>query len=131
MCFLFSLNANFLKYSRAEWVNKNLNGDSRVNKIVNDHNNSFQERVDNIVNNNLSLVQHNNYDKKEKSMSVIIIGDSMLNNINRCGLLKSKKVSVSNFPGITSNDILDEVEDTLKTHPDIVIVHAETNGEGI
>ena len=128
---MFSLNANFLKYSRAEWVNKNLNGDSRVNKIVNDHNNSFQERVDNIVNNNLSLVQHNNYDKKEKSMSVIIIGDSMLNNINRCGPLKSKKVSVSNFPGITSKDILDEVEDTLKTHPDIVIVHAETNDEGI
>ena len=34
-------------------VNKNLNGDSGVNKTVNDHNNSFQERVDNIVNNNL------------------------------------------------------------------------------
>ena len=39
-------------------VNKKLNGDSRVNKTVNDHNTSFQEtereRVDNIVNNNLS-----------------------------------------------------------------------------
>ena len=128
---MFSLNANFLKYCWAEWVHKNLNGDSRVNKIVNDHNNSFQERVDNIVNNNLSLVQHNNCDKKEKSKSVIIIGDSMLNNINRCGLLKSKKVSVSNFPGITSKDILDEVEDTLKSHPDILLVHAETNDEGI
>ena len=34
-------------------VNKNLNGDSGVNKTFNDHNNSFQERVDNIVNNNL------------------------------------------------------------------------------
>ena len=55
----------------------------------------------------------------------------MLNNINRCGLLKSKKVSVSNFPGITSKDILDEVEDTLKSHPDILLVHAETNDEGI
>ena len=42
-------------------VNRNLNGDSRVNKTVNDHNNSFQERVDNIVNNNLPLVQHNDY----------------------------------------------------------------------
>ena len=40
-------------------VNKNLNRDSRVKKTVNDHNNSFQEIVDNIVNNNLPLVQHN------------------------------------------------------------------------
>ena len=56
-------------------VNKNLSGNCSVNKTVNDHNNSFQERVDNIVNNNLSLVQHNDYNK-EKS-NVIIIGDSM------------------------------------------------------
>ena len=107
-------------------VNKNLNGDSGVNKTVSDHNNSFQERVDNIVNNNLPLIQHNNYNKKEKS-NVIIIGDSMLNNINSCGLSKSNKVSVSNFPGATSEDILDEIEDTLKTHPDTLIVHARTN----
>ena len=88
-------------------VNKNLNGDSGVNKTVSDHNNSFQERVDNIVNNNLPLIQHNNYNKKEKS-NVIIIGDSMLNNINSRGLSKSNKVSVSYFPGATSEDILDE-----------------------
>ena len=98
-------------------VNKNLNGDSGINKTVNDDNSSFQERVDNIVDNKLPPVQHNDYNKKEKS-NVIIIGDSMLNNINSCGLSKSNKVSVSNFPGATSEDILDEIEDTLKTHPD-------------
>ena len=37
------------------------------------------------------------------------------------------KVSVSNFPGATSEDILDEIEDTLKTHPDTLIVYAGTN----
>ena len=105
-------------------VNKNLNGDSGVNKTVSDHNNSFQERVDNIVNNNLPLIQHNNYNKKEKS-NVIIIGDSMLNNINSRGLSKSNKVI--HFPGATIEDILDEIEDTLKTHPDTLIVHARTN----
>ena len=42
-------------------VNKNFDGDSHVNKTDNDHNNSFQKRVDNIVNNNLPLVQHNDY----------------------------------------------------------------------
>ena len=45
-------------------VSKNLNGDSRVKKIVNDHNYSFQERVHNIVN-NLNLVQHNDNIKKK------------------------------------------------------------------
>ena len=107
-------------------LGKNLNGDSRVNKTVNDHNNSFQERVDNIVNNNSlwSNIIINN--KKEKS-NVIIISDSMLNNINSRGLSKSNKVSVSNLPGATSEDILDEAEDTLKIHPDTLIVHAGTN----
>ena len=71
-----------------------------------------------IVNNNLPLVQDDNYNKKEKSKNIIIIGDSMLNNINSRELSKSKKVSVSNFPGATSEDILTEVEGTLKTHPD-------------
>ena len=84
-------------------LGKNLNGDSRVNKTVNDHNNSFQERVDNIVNNNFPLVQHNNYNKKEKS-NFIIISDSMLDNINSRRLSKSNKVSVSNLPGATSED---------------------------
>ena len=84
-------------------------------------------RADNIVNNKLPLAQHNNYNKKEKSKSVITINDSMLNNINSRGLSKSKKVSISNFPGATSEGILDKVEDTLKTHPDTLIVHAGTN----
>ena len=44
-------------------------------------------RVDNIVNNNIHLVQHNDYNKKAKS-NVIISGDSMLNNINSRGLSK-------------------------------------------
>ena len=45
-------------------VNKNLNGDSRINKTVNDHKNKFQERVDNIVDNDLPMVQHTDYNKK-------------------------------------------------------------------
>ena len=114
---------NFLSNQLA---NTNLSGDSRVNKTVNDHNNSFRERIDNIFNNNLPLVQHHDYNKNEKS-NVIIIGDSMLNNINSRGLSKSNKVYVSHFPGATIEDILDEIEVTLKTHPDTLIVHSGTN----
>ena len=51
----------------------------------------------------------------------------MLKNINSRVLSKSKKVSVSNLPGATSEDILDKIENTLTTHPDTLIVHAETN----
>ena len=100
-----------------EHVNKSLNGDFRADKTVNDHNNSFQERHDNIVNNNLPLIQDDIYNKKEKSKNVIIICDSMLNSINSHGLSKFKKVSVSTFPGATSEDILAEVEDTLTPPP--------------
>ena len=71
---------------------------------------SFQEKVDNIVNNNLPLVQYNNSNnKKEKSQNMIIFDDSMLNSINNRELSKSKNVSVSNFPGATSENILGEV----------------------
>ena len=71
---------------------------------------SFQEKVDNIVNNNLPLVQYNNSNnKKEKSQNMIIFRDSMLNSINNRGLSKSKKVSVNNFPGAISENILGEV----------------------
>ena len=69
---------------------------------------SLQEKVDNIVNNNLPLFQYNNSnDKKEKSQN-IIFGDSMLNSINSRGLSKSKKVSVSSFPESTNENMLGE-----------------------
>ena len=50
-------------------------------------------------------------DKTRKE--VIIIGDSMLNNINNRGLSKSKKVEVLNFQGATSSDIIGKIDDVL------------------
>ena len=52
----------------------------------------------------------------------------MLNNINSRGLSKSKSVSVSvsNHPGTTSEYILSEGQETLKTNPDTLIVRAGT-----
>lgn len=51
----------------------------------------------------------------------------MLNNINSRDLSKSKKASVSNVPGTTHEDILEEIDGSLKSHPDTLIVHAVTN----
>ena len=54
---------------------------------------------------------------------VIIIGDSMLNNINNRGLSKSKKVEVLNFPGATSKDIIGKIDDVLSSVKWIRLAH--------
>ena len=45
------------------------------------------------------------------SNKVVVIGDSMWNNINSRGLSKSKEVDVFNFPGATSSDVLTKIDD--------------------
>ena len=49
----------------------------------------------------------------------------MMNNIN--GLSKSNAVLVKNFPGATSEKILEEMDGIIKQKPDSIIVHAGTN----
>ena len=51
----------------------------------------------------------------------------MLNNINARGLSKSKKVDVLNFPGATSSDIVNEIDEVLKAKPESLIIHIGTN----
>ena len=41
---------------------------------------------------------------------VLVIGDSMLNNVNSRGLSKSKNVEVINFSGATSTDIVENID---------------------
>ena len=112
-----------ISFLSKQLINKNHYGDSCNGTTVNDHNGSFQEKAE-IINNNFPLGQ----DKKEnKAKNAIIVDDSMLNNINSRGRSKSKKVSVSSHPGATTEDILSAVEESLKTNPDTLIVHAATN----
>ena len=49
---------------------------------------------------------------------VIIIGDSMLNNINSRRLSKSKMVEILNFSGATSNGIVGKIDDVLNQKPE-------------
>ena len=70
------------------------------------------------------------YRKKNPEMiknDVIIISDSMLNNVNCHGLLKSKKVEVLNFPGATTSDIANRMDDILVDKPQSLILHVGTN----
>ena len=59
--------------------------------------------------------------------SIILTGDSMLNNISEKGLSKTHKVRVINFPGGTSGKITDQLDDLIKGKPDDLIVHVRTN----
>ena len=54
----------------------------------------------------------------KKSKNAVNIGDSILNNINRKGLSKSKKVDVLNTLGSTSSDIVDKIDDVLEGKPE-------------
>ena len=53
--------------------------------------------------------------------------DSMLNGVNEKGLSKSHNVKVKNYPGATSDDILDKIDNLLKVKPDCLLVNVETN----
>ena len=64
---------------------------------------------------------------EDLSNKVVVIGDSMLNNINSCGLSKSKEVDVLHFPGATSSDVLTKIDDVLNKKPVSLIVHVGTN----
>ena len=63
----------------------------------------------------------------KKSKDVVIIGDSMLNNITGKGLSKSTNVDDLNIPGATSGDIVDKIDDVLEGKPESLIVHIGTN----
>ena len=51
----------------------------------------------------------------------------MVNNINECGLSKTNKVLVRNFPGASSEKILEQMDEIIKEKPDPIIIHAGTN----
>ena len=63
---------------------------------------------------------------EDLSNKVVVIGDSMLNNINSCGLSKSKEVDVLHSPGATSSDVLTKIDDVLNKKPASLIVHVGT-----
>ena len=60
---------------------------------------------------------------RDLSNKAVIIGDSMLNNINSCGLSKSKEVDVLNFPGATNGYVLTKIDDVLNKKLASLVVH--------
>ena len=80
-------------------------------------NNSSEESSDNKTD------KRNDQQKKK----VVITGDSMLNGLHEKGLSMNRNVKVKNYPGGTSEVILDNIDDIVKNKPDCLINHAGTN----
>ena len=75
---------------------------------------------------NSNFKNSNNEEKQEKK-KIVVAGDSVLNGVNEKVLSKSHNVKVKNYPGATSEDILDKIDDLLKVKPDCLLVHIGTN----
>ena len=53
--------------------------------------------------------------------------DSLLNGINETGLSHKHRVKVLRKPGATSERILDEIDDVIKSKPEHLVIHVGTN----
>ena len=63
----------------------------------------------------------------DRLMSVVIIGDSMLNNINPRGISKYGIVNIKHFSRSTSESMKDYINPTIRSKPDAMIIHVGTN----
>ena len=68
--------------------------------------------------------QSNNSHTKRK---ILVAGDSLLNNIHETGHSKQHTVKVKNFPGATTEPILEKMENLQESKPDVLILHAGTD----
>ena len=65
--------------------------------------------------------------KSNKKTKVVVTGDSLLNGISEKWLSRSHQVTFKNFPGGTSENVLEETENWIGDKPDCIIIHAGTN----
>ena len=63
------------------------------------------------------------FSRKKK---IVLTGDSMVNGISEKGLSVNYKVKIVNFPGSTSEKILEKLDDIIKEKPDLIF-YAGTN----
>ena len=92
---------------------------------ISDNNNHQITNGNNKYNHHDTPIENLINDKARKE--VIIIGQSMLNDIKNCGVSKSKKIEVLNFPGATSKEIVRKIDDVLNQKPESLIVHVGPN----
>ena len=131
---------NLLKYRIANLENEISKKDPIIDHLTDQlftsrnasHNNknNLQKDDDNNGNNSKSTddktSSQGNGERNDKR-KVVVTGDSLLNGINERGISKPHKVNVHNFPGGTSETILEELDTLVASKPDCIIIHAGTN----
>ena len=77
----------------------------------------------------LKNLDHNHkYRNIVNKNAAAIIGDSLLNGIDQCGLSNNSfKVRVQNHPGVATEDICDHLQPEIRNKPDAVIIHIGAN----
>ena len=113
-----------------EFLTKQLLSSSQQSQMEINNNNLEETFSSNksIINNESSDESSFKKDKtKEQKKRVVITGDSMLNGIHEKGLSKNHTVKINNFSGGTSETVLENIDETLKSKPDCLIVHVGTN----
>ena len=65
----------------------------------------------------------NKLNKKKKGF---VMGDSLLNGTSEKRVSRNHQVTVKNFPGGTSEKILEEMENLVADKPACIIIHAVT-----
>ena len=114
-----------------EFLTKQLLSSSQKSQMEINNNNNLEETFSSnksIINNEFLEESSFKKDKtKEQKKRVVITGDSMLNGIHEKGLSKNHTVKINNFPGGASEMVLENIDETLKSKPDCLIVHVGTN----
>ena len=94
---------------------KNVIDDRYVTSRTNDRMRRIHEHKD--ADEVRSIVEHDD----DRLMSIVIIGESMLNNIYPRGISKYGNVNVKHFSGSTSESVKDYINPTIRSKPDAMI----------
>ena len=107
-------------YLTKQLITKFQNTSVNQNSRNTDHNKEPQIRNSDKVNDgNVEICN-------KKSKDIVIIRDSMLNNINGIGLSKWNRVEGLDIPEATSGDIVEKIDNLLDGKPESLIVYVGT-----
>ena len=65
--------------------------------------------------------------KSTSKKEIMIVGDSMIKNVNRREVSRDDPVKIRCHLGATTDDIIDYVRLTARKKPDMIIIHTGTN----
>ena len=117
----------------------NSNKAIKINVDANDHmGKANDERISIKSNNSVNINDHKGKANEERAVisnnnntnckkNIVIVGDSIINNIDAKGLGKNHNIKVRSYGGATTRDMVDHIKPSLRSKPDVIIIHAGTN----